>query len=130
MLVSMLSIRSRISSAVRTGVFPRLHRVFGAADRCRRIGGNNLADYEPVEEHTDGGQVLLHGRPGSLAAEFLQPGCDVNGLNGGQIRELPPQTPGGEPACGAEIRTARVVVRDMGGEELPKSPRRTAIGQK
>jgi hypothetical protein len=30
----------------------------------RRVDGEDLADNQPVEEHTDRSQVLLDGRPG------------------------------------------------------------------
>jgi hypothetical protein len=36
--------------------------VFWPAHRMGRIGGQDLADDEPVEQHADRGKVLLDGR--------------------------------------------------------------------
>ena len=56
--------------------------------RCRRVGGDNLADDQPVKEHPDRRQLLFHGGLGESLAELLDVGCHVQGLDIEDLREV------------------------------------------
>jgi hypothetical protein len=56
---------------VSTVVFARLDDVLRAADRVGRIGGDDLAGDQPVEQHADSGEVLLDRRLLEILAERL-----------------------------------------------------------
>ena len=69
-----------------------VHDMLGPAHRVRRVGGENLADDQPVEQHTDRGQVLLDCRSGGSALPYgsiaglrhlqrLDIGSDMEGLD-------------------------------------------------
>lgn len=61
--VSMLSSSSRASSAVSVG----------------RVHVDDVARYKPIEEHSQRGQVLLHGGRGKFRLQLLHKGGDVDG---------------------------------------------------
>jgi hypothetical protein len=71
----------RISSAASTDVLPFLTLLLGPAHRVCGIGRHDLAGDEPMEEHADGGQVLLDARLGQHGAELLDLAGDVDRLN-------------------------------------------------
>src|SRR5579883_2586160 len=50
-----------ISSGRQHGRFALLHAVLRAANGVRGVCRDHLAGNEPIEEHPDRGQVLLHG---------------------------------------------------------------------
>jgi len=50
---------------------------------------HHLADHQPVEQHADGGHLLLHREGGALAADLLHVGGHVHRLNGGQGQAVP-----------------------------------------
>ena len=76
--VGMLSSNLRHSSASSTGVLPVLTTCFGPAHRRGRIGRDDLADDQPVEQHAHGGELLLHQRRRSLdGLQLLYIGGDV-----------------------------------------------------
>ena len=52
----------RISSAESTDVLPFLTLCFGPRTACAGLRRHDLAGDEPIEQHADGGQVLLDGR--------------------------------------------------------------------
>ena len=83
----MLSSSSRACSAVSTGVLPRLHDVLRAAHRVGRVGGDDLAGDQPVEQHADGGEVLLDRRLLEILAERLDIGGDVQRLDVGELAD-------------------------------------------
>ena len=50
--------------------------------RGGRVGRDHLAGHQPVEQATDSGQALLGGRGGQVAGLLLDPGRDMEGLDG------------------------------------------------
>ena len=75
-----------------------LDDVLRAADRVGRVGGDDLAGDQPVEQHADGGQVLLDRRLLEILAERLDVGGDVQRLDVGELADLVVLAPGEEPA--------------------------------
>ena len=101
------------SAGVRTGVAPLVTTCFRPPHRGRRIHPEDLADDEPVAEHADRGQVLLHGRGRPRVRPDV--GRDVKRRHGGEASRLAPteKLPHGPP-----VRGARPLVRDPPREEL------------
>ena len=93
-----------------------------------RIGGDDLAGDQPIEQHADGGQVLLDRRLLEVLAERLDIGGDVERLDIGDLADLVLVAPGEEPHGGAIVRHARVFVADGGGEEFQKAARGLVAG--
>ena len=89
----------------------------------RRVGGDDLAGDQPVEQHADGGQVLLDRRLLEILAERLDIGRDVQRLDVGELAELVVLAPGEEPADGMQVGRPGVLVADGGGEELQEAAR-------
>ena len=88
-----------------------------------RIGGDDLAGDQPVEQHPDGGEVLLDRRLLEILAERLDIGGDVQRLDIGNLADLVVVAPGEEPSCSPVIGHAGVLVADGGGEKLEEAPR-------
>jgi len=87
------------------------------------IGGEDLAGDQPIDQHADGGQVLLDGRLLEILAERLNIGGDMQRLDVGDLADLMPVAPGEEPHDGMVISLPRVLVADGGGEEFQKAAR-------
>jgi hypothetical protein len=107
---------------VEYGRLPFLDDVLGAADGMGRVDFENLAGDEPVEEHSKGGQVLLHRGRGHLALQVLDEGGDVKGLDAGQLGQAVGVAPVGKAAGRIQIASAGVVVVDLCGEEFQEAP--------
>jgi len=97
--------------------------VFRAADRVRRVAGEDLADHQPVEEHADRRQMLLHGRLGHGVLELFDIGRDVQRLDADELVDAVLLEPGEELPRRAVIGGARVFVADPGGEEFEEAAR-------
>jgi hypothetical protein len=98
--------------------FARFDDVLRAAHRIRRIGRDDLARDPPVEQHANGGQVLLDRRFLEILAHRLDIGRDVQRLDIGDLADLVMVAPGEEPRGGPVIGHAGIFVADGGGEEL------------
>jgi hypothetical protein len=72
--------------------------MLGAAHGVGRVGGQHLADDEPVEQMADGGQVLLDGRLGGRGLQRLDVGRDVDRLDIGDLGQAISFEPGEERA--------------------------------
>ena len=92
------------------------------------IGGDDLAGDQPVEQHADGGEVLLDRRFFKILAERLDIGRDVERLDIGDLADLMMVDPGEEPNDGVIIGRPRVLVADGGGEELEEAARGLVTG--
>ena len=92
--------------------FAALDDVLGAAYRGGRIDGDDMAGDQPVEQHADGGQVLLDGRLLGILAWGLDVGGDVQRLDVGELAELVPVAPGEELADGMRVGLPGVAVAD------------------
>ncbi len=93
-----------------------LDRVLRSSDRAGRVGGHDLADDEPVEERSQRGQALLHGRGGQLPR--LDVGGDVHRAHLADIGDAVGLAPVGELADRVRVGAPGVRVADGDGEEL------------
>ncbi len=95
-----------------------------------RIHGDDLAGDEPVEQHADGGQMLLDGRLREVLAEAFDIGGDVERFDLVQAAELVAVAPVEEAQHGMVIRGPGVLVADGGGEEFQEAARgvRSGVG--
>src|SRR6266849_1979990 len=80
-----------------------LHAVPWATDGVRGVQRDHLAGYEPIEEHPDGGEVLLHSRLGAGLHEQLDVAGNVDGLHLVK-RKFVRFAPIGKPRDGHEVR--------------------------
>jgi len=64
----------------------------------RRIGGDDLAGYQPIEQHADGRQVLLDRRLLEIPAKGLDIGRHMQRLDVGELPEPVALAPGEETA--------------------------------
>ena len=94
------------------------HDVAGTAHGVGRVHVQDVTGHQPVEEHAQRGQVLLHGGRGKLPLQVLDEGGDVDGLDAGELVDATAGAPVREAAGGVQVRLARVVVIDLGGEKL------------
>ena len=77
--------------------FAGLDDVLGAADRMGRVGGDDLAGDQPVEQHADRRQVLLDRRLLEIFPERLDLGRDMQRLDIGELAKLVVVAPGKNP---------------------------------
>jgi hypothetical protein len=66
----MLSIRTRAWSVVSTGILPRLMTCLGPRTEVAGLLARIPAGDQPIEQHADGGKVLLDGSQTALPADF------------------------------------------------------------
>lgn len=96
--------------------------VLRPAHRARRIHGHDLPDHQPIEEHSNGGELLLDSRlvawPQPPGQTLFNVGGHVHRLDIGQLPELPGLTPVEKLAGGTGVGAARVRVADVGGKEF------------
>ena len=94
-----------------------------APHRGRRVERHDLADDQPVEQHPDRRQVLLHARRRQLPRELLHVGRDHHRLD---LRQGDPMKPAPvrEPPRRDQVGTPRIRVPDVACEELPEFPLR------
>ena len=97
-----------------------LDHVLGPAHRTCRVGLQNPAGGQVVEQLPDGGQVLLDRGLRRLGAELLDVGGDAERLDLVQL-ELALVAPVEELFHRARVGHARVAVADVGGEELDEA---------
>ena len=88
--------------------FALLDDVFWPTHGRRRVEGHDLPGHQPIKEHADGGQVLLHGGIGEPDGEALEVGGDMHGPDVVQ-REAALLTPVKKPRDGAKIGLPRVL---------------------
>jgi len=94
--------------------------VLRPANGVRGVHGHDLAGDEPIEEHANGGEVLLDRGLGTLGAELLDVRGDMNGLDSLK-RQLSFFAPGGKLRDRDEVRAARVAVADVGSKKFPEA---------
>ena len=100
-----------ISSAESTDILPFQHCA-SVADGVSRIRRHDLADDEPVEQHSDRGQVLLDGRLGSDGTKLLDVSGDVHRLDPLE-RKFFRLAPNRKLRRGDEVRFPCVAVPDV-----------------
>ncbi len=94
------------------------HDVAGTAHGVGRVHIQDVAGHQPVEEHPQCGQVLFDGGRGKLPLQVLDEGGDVDGLDAGELVDATAGAPVREAVGGVQVRLARMVVVDLGGEKL------------
>jgi hypothetical protein len=95
--------------------------VLGAPHRGGGIGGEDAAGDEPIEQHADGGEVLLDGRLRHSLLERLYIGGDVERLDIDQRDDPGGVEPGEEVRDGPVIGHPGVLVADGGGKEFEEA---------
>ena len=104
------------------------HDMLRAMHRMRRIGCDDLAGHEPIEQHADRGQVLLDCRLRHGFLQALNIGRDVQRLDVGQLADPVTVAPGEKQLHRPVICHARILVPDRGSEEFQKAPGRGVAG--
>jgi hypothetical protein len=90
-----------------------------APDGSGGVHGNGLADYQPIEKHPNGGQMLFYRRRRPLV--LLNISRDQRRPEIGKL-EVPRFTPNEKFRDGENVRGAGVFVADVGGEEFNEAP--------
>jgi hypothetical protein len=103
------------------GGLAALDDVLGAAHRGGGIAGEDSAGDQPIEQHADGGEVLLDGRLRHSLLERLYIGGDVERLDIDQPDDPGGIEPGEEVRDGAVIGHPGILVADGGGEEFQEA---------
>ena len=98
--------------------------MLGSPDGGGRVVRHYLADDEPIEEHPDGGEVLLDGRSAVAGTELLDVRSDVNRAKARQV-EAERLAPCEEAVTGVCVGSAGVRVADLRREELDVAERRS-----
>jgi hypothetical protein len=93
----------------------------GSAHGGRRVGRHHLADHEPIDQHANGGKLLLHARRRGLGLQRLYIGGDVVRPDSAQ-RQRTAVAPGEETRAAPRISAPGVGVADIGGEEFDVAP--------
>jgi hypothetical protein len=88
--------------------------------RCR-VGGHDLTDDEPVEQHPHRRELLLDRGRRDLVLQLLYICGDVMGADR-RRRQAAVIAPGEEPVAGPGIRSAGVRVADVGSEKFDVAP--------
>jgi hypothetical protein len=83
---------------------------------------DDVTGHQPVEQHAERGQVLLDRRRRKLSLQVLDKGGDVKRFNAGELGDAAGLAPMREAAGGIQVRQARVLVIDLGGEEFKDAP--------
>jgi hypothetical protein len=111
------------------GFLGRKHRslafsddVFRAAHGVGWIDLDDVADHEPVEQHTQRRQVLLDRGRRELTLKLLDERCDMRRLDRGQLFDAARLAPVGEAPRGIHVRLARMVVVDLGRDKFEEAP--------
>ena len=91
------------------------------AHRGGRVHRHHLAGDQPVEQHAHRGKLLLHARRPVFLLQLLHPSRNIERPDGRE-REPALLAPGEEPITRAGVGPARVVIVDVGGEELDIAP--------
>lgn len=103
-------------------------RMTGAAHGRGRIVRHDLADYEPVEEMPDHGEMLLDRRCRQRLRLQLDPGGHMKRSHGGDRDHADLRAPCQEFAHRVRIRSPRVWVADGQCEELKEPDARAFTG--
>ena len=94
--------------------------MLGSAHGARRIERHDLAHHQPVEQHPNRRQMLFGGSWGVGLRQQLHVGGHHHRFDAVELLSVS-LTPVGESKAGAQIRLARVLVSDRGGEEFPEA---------
>ena len=108
--------------------FPAGDAVLGPAHHGGRVGRQDLTDDQPVEQHAQGGELLLDGRHGVVPAEPLHPGGDVYRLDLAEPGDAALAHEAEKPAYRPRIGISRIGVGNLRGEEFEEPPLRPIAG--
>src|SRR4051794_34884457 len=100
--------------------------MLGTTHRMRRVGRDHLAGDQPVEQHADGGEVLLYRRLRHRLLQALDVGRDMHRFDIDDVADLMLIAPVEKLRDGSCIGQPSVAVADRGREKLDEVPRRMA----
>jgi hypothetical protein len=95
--------------------------MLGAADRMGRVGGDDLAGDQPVEQLADRSEVLLDRRLLEGFAERFDVVRNVERFDLGELADLVTITPGEKPVGRMKVSRAGVFVGDIRREEFEEA---------
>ena len=98
-----------------------LDDVLGASDGSGRVGGQDLAHDQVVEQGPDGREVLLGGGQGIAVLHVVDIGSHGKGGDGPE-RQVAGLAPGEEAGGRGGVGQPGIGVCDLGGEELEEEP--------
>ena len=87
-------------------------------NHVRGVGGHDLTQDKPIEEHADGGELYFDRRRRDPLLQFFDIGRDVDRLHVAEMIEAARFAPGGEVAGGSGVCFPCIGVPDIGGEEF------------
>ena len=120
-VTSMLSSKRARLCRIEHGRLAALHAVRRPAHGSGRIHRHDLARHQPVEQVTDRGEALFDGRRGSLTAELLDVGRDMQRPHVDDRGDAGALAPGQKFPRRLRIGAARILVADVGGEEFEEA---------
>ena len=94
------------------------HYILRPTNHARGVGGHDLTQNKPIEEHADGGELHFDGRRRYPLLEFFDISRDVNRLHVAEMFEAARFAPCGEVAGGPGVGFPCIGVPDIGGEEF------------
>ena len=95
--------------------------MFRPTNHARGVGGHDLADDKPVEEHADGGELEFDGRCRDPLLQLLDIGRDVHGLHVAKMGDTVSFAPGGEFSGRLAVGFPGVRVSDVDSKKLPEA---------
>ena len=90
-------------------------------DRAGRVCRDDPASDQPVEQHANSCQVLLHRRCLDMLSQRLDVGRHVQWFDVGESARLMVLAPGEKAADRVKIRRPCVLIADSSGKEFPES---------
>ena len=94
------------------------HEICRPTNHDRGVGGYDLTQDKPIEEHADGGELYFDRRRRDPLLQFFDISRDVDRLHVAEMLESVVLAPGGEIAGGLRVGFPGVGVSDIGGEEF------------
>jgi len=95
-----------------------LHYIFRPTNHARGVGGYDLSQDKPIEEHADGGELYLDRRCRYPLLQFFDISRDVDRLHVAEMMQAAVVAPGGEVSSGFRLGFPGVGVTDISSEEF------------
>ena len=94
------------------------HEICRPTNHDRGVGGYDLTEEKPIEEHADGGELHLDLRRRDPLLQFFDISRDVNRLHVAELMEAAGFEPCGEVPSGPRVGFPGIGGPDIGGEEF------------
>ena len=98
--------------------FVFLHDILRPTNHARGVGGHDLTQGKPIEDHADGGELYFDRRRRDPLLQCFDIRRDVDRLHVAELIEAAVLAPGGEVVGGLGIGLPGIGVTDIGGEEF------------